>query len=99
MPGATEVVVTDGDKGVEWHTAKGQVRRWRAPRIQVLNPVGAGDTFLGALVVQLQAGRPWPEAIPTAMACASASVETLGVASFELTRAQELLKQIEEESR
>lgn len=98
-PGVTEVIVTDGDKGVEWRRAAGGVHRWRAPRVEALNPVGAGDTFLGALVVQLQTGRPWPEAIPAAMACASASVETLGVASFEPARAHELLGQIEEEFR
>ncbi len=96
-PGVTEVVVTDGDKGVEWHRSSGGVQRWRAPRVQALNPVGAGDTFLGALVVHLQAQRPWPQAIREAMACASASVETLGVASFDWGRAQELLGQIEEE--
>lgn len=95
-PGETEVVVTDGDKGVAWQAARGDWRRWQAPAVSVVNPVGAGDSFLGALVVALAGGASYEEAIPRAMAVASASVETLGVALFNPERAAELLGQIRE---
>jgi len=95
---ATEVIVTEGEDGVHWYTSSGEVRQWPAPKVSVVNPVGAGDTFLGALVVQLAQGAKYSRAIPWAMATASASVETLGVAVFYPERVRELLSEIEEGS-
>lgn len=94
--GQTEVIVTEGKDGVRWYEPSGKVRWWQAPGVKVVNSVGAGDTFLGALVVQLAAGATIADAIPRAVATASASVETLGVAVFDLTRIDELLREIKE---
>lgn len=82
----THIVVTEGAKGVTWYGRAGERRSWTPPAVKVRNTVGAGDVFLGGLVTQLEQGIEWGRAIPWAMAAATASVETLGVADVELSR-------------
>jgi fructose-1-phosphate kinase PfkB-like protein len=94
--GQTEVIVTEGKDGVHWYARSGEVRGWQAPKVKVVNSVGAGDTFLGALTAQLAAGVAMGRAIPRAIATASASVETLGVAVFDVSRIEALLQDIKE---
>lgn len=80
-----EVIVTEGGDGVTWHHRSAR-RRWEAPQVRVRNPVGAGDVFLGAMLKHLHDGMSWDMAIPWAVASASASVETLGVAEVNIAR-------------
>ena len=52
--GATLVVVTRGQRGVlAWHRAAGLVEV-TAPRVEVADTIGAGDSFQGALLVALR---------------------------------------------
>jgi ribokinase len=39
--------------------------------VKVVNTIGAGDTFTGALVVALARGEPWERALPLANAAAA----------------------------
>lgn len=96
--GLVDVVVTNGAEGAAWYPNKGRARRWRAPLISsVVNTVGAGDAFLGGLVAGLAQGQAWGDALPEAIAVASASVETLAVATFIPERVRELRRQVKEE--
>lgn len=90
----THLLVTQGSHGVMWSKPDGSQSVWSAPQVRVVNPVGAGDTFLGALVSRLVDQAPIDKALPYAVAAASASVETLGVADFDPARAQELTKEV-----
>lgn len=95
-PKQTHVLVTDGANGVAWYATEGRPRRWRAPKVKVLNPVGAGDAFLGTLASQLASGASWTDAIPFSVAAASASVESFGVATVEPQRIAILSDQVRE---
>jgi 1-phosphofructokinase family hexose kinase len=61
-----------------------------APRVEVLNPVGAGDCLLAALLAALENGAALADALPWAVAVASASCETFAAADFDPARAREL---------
>jgi fructokinase len=52
--GATLVIVTRGERGVlAWHRQVGSIEVM-APRVDVVDTIGAGDTFQGALLVALR---------------------------------------------
>ena len=52
--GATLVIVTRGERGVlAWHRHAGYIEV-TAPRVDVVDTIGAGDTFQGALLVALR---------------------------------------------
>lgn len=71
--GACEVVaLTLGDAGAALVT-RDEVLRLQTPRVQVQSTVGAGDSFLGALVLRLAQGRALRDAFCTAVAAGSAS--------------------------
>jgi 1-phosphofructokinase family hexose kinase len=93
----THVVITDGAQGVEWLAADGNRRYFQAPPVSVVNPVGAGDAFLGGLVWALASQKlSFGEAVAQAMGVAGASVEMLGVAQFDRARSMQLTAQIRE---
>ncbi|WP_162419813.1 PfkB family carbohydrate kinase [Microvirga brassicacearum] len=52
------VGVTDGAHGLYWREARGNVRNKRPPPVHVVDTVGAGDAFHGALALAL--ARRWP---------------------------------------
>ena len=66
----------------------------RAPRVEVVSPVGAGDSFVGGLVVGLVRGETWPDAVRRGIATATASVEQLLAGGVDVARAEELLTQV-----
>jgi hypothetical protein len=71
------LVVTEGYNGarVYWH---GDVRRFRAPKVEVVDLTGAGDIFAAAFFIRLEATRnPWDSA---ALA--------VNIASLSVTRAR-----------
>jgi sugar/nucleoside kinase (ribokinase family) len=79
MAAASRVlVVTDGDQGCRlfWN---GDVRRFRAPEVTIVDPTGAGDVFAAAFFVRLFITRdPW-EAARFATQIAAISVTRPGM--------------------
>lgn len=74
------LVVTEGFNGarVYW---QGDVRHFSAPKMNVLDPTGAGDIFAASFFIRLKAaGNPW-EAAETAVHLASLSVTRKGLDS------------------
>lgn len=78
-----DVVVTDGAQGVVWRPVSGPRARFLPPAIRVQNAVGAGDAFVGGLVWRLARGEAWDAALPWAVAVATASCLTPGVADVD----------------
>ena len=87
---AAMVVVTDGVGGAIGIDTDGTALHASIPDASGAFPVGSGDSFLGALVVALDAGRPFEFALRQATAAATANAEIAGAARFELARADEL---------
>jgi fructokinase len=76
--GASLVVVTHGSDGAVAYGARGELARAPAPRITVVDTVGAGDSFMGGLLAAIaDAGLNTPQALRDAVATDSA---TLGAA-------------------
>ena len=71
--GAGAVVVSAGRHGAAFFaaTVAGFVD---APPVDVVNPIGAGDALLGAMLVAIEQGRPLPSAVHAGVAYAAASV-------------------------
>ncbi|HYE78367.1 MAG TPA: PfkB family carbohydrate kinase, partial [bacterium] len=63
------VIVTRGDQGVEVYT-KGGCFGLKAHRVEAVDTVGAGDSFVGALVYQLAQGTNLKQAAQFANAAA-----------------------------
>ncbi|GAA1058704.1 1-phosphofructokinase family hexose kinase [Agromyces bracchium] len=87
--GRSEVVaLTLGARGAILVTSD-EVLRLPTPRVEVASAVGAGDAFLGALVLRLAQGRTLPEAFRTAVAAGSA---TAMLPATELCRASDVAR-------
>ncbi len=72
--GARRALVTAGAHGAAF-LAPGE-RLWvDAPLVEVANPIGAGDALVGGLLVALEGGAAWSDAVRHAVAVASAAVE------------------------
>ena len=72
--GARRALVTAGAHGAAF-VAPGE-RLWvDAPRVELANPIGAGDALVGGLLVALDGGAAWPDAVRHAVTVASAAVE------------------------
>ncbi|MCY0898533.1 MAG: PfkB family carbohydrate kinase [Firmicutes bacterium] len=98
IPDRTQVFITRGRQGVEWRAPGKSARRWRPPEVAAINTVGAGDSFLGAVVWSLDRGDDWETAIRWGVAVSAASVETVGVAAFDVERARALWPEVLEVS-
>ena len=74
--GARRAVVTAAEAGAA--IADGDDASWvAAPAVaSVVNPIGAGDAFVGGLALALERGEPFAAAVAAGIATASASVET-----------------------
>ena len=70
------VVITLGSRGCQ--VMEGKSRLVRAPRVEAVDTVGAGDAFNGALAVALAEGRPFDEAAQWANAAAALAVTQHG---------------------
>lgn len=75
--GCKSVAVTLGSDGVLWADAGG-CRHIKAPRVRVLDTVGAGDCFCGWLAWGIAAGLPGADAAAFAVRAASVSVTRRG---------------------
>ncbi|QGH36130.1 ribokinase [Gracilibacillus salitolerans] len=72
-----KMIVTLGDKGVEY-CSDGNLKTVTGYRVNPIDTTGAGDTFNGALAVQLSKGRKLKEAITFANAAAAFSIQKRG---------------------
>ena len=66
------------------------VFRGRAPKIDVVNPVGSGDTMVGAFAVAIARGMGVEDQLAYAMSCASANCLTASTGHFDMAVAEEL---------
>src|SRR5690606_7979432 len=92
--GRTEVVaLTLGDEGSLLITRDAG---WRAlaPRVKTVSAVGAGDSFLGAVVAVLAEGGSLQEALAQGVAAGTAAVLTPGTALCERKDVERLRKEI-----
>lgn len=89
--GAGVALVTAGGAGVA--LAGGGGERWiDAPAVTVVNPIGAGDAFVGGFCGALERGAPVPRAAAEGVATASASVETPVAGGVDPARVRALLE-------
>ncbi len=72
------VIVTDGAAGCAIATAKEALRVPAYAVSRVVDTTGAGDAFLGGLLVGLAAGLGWEDCARLGNACGAACVEKLG---------------------
>ena len=87
--GIERVVVSLGGDGAVMACAEG-VFRGRAPKIEVVNPVGSGDTMVGAFAVAMARGMALEDQLAYAMACASANCLSASTGHFDMEVAEEL---------
>ena len=87
--GIEKVVVSLGGEGSVMACEEG-VFRGRAPKIDVVNPVGSGDTMVGAFAVAIARGMSVEEQLAYAMSCASANCLSASTGHFDLAVADEL---------
>ena len=94
--GAARAVVTAGGAGAALSTADGS---WwlPAPRVNVINPIGAGDCFAAGAAVALLAGAGDLDIVKRGMAAASASCETTTAGRLDAARAAVLFERIRPE--
>jgi ribokinase len=76
--GNEAVIVTDGEEGCAVATAKEALRMPAYAVTRVVDTTGAGDAFLGGVLVGLAAGLGWPDTLRLGNACGAACVEKLG---------------------
>jgi arabinose-5-phosphate isomerase len=85
--GCAAVVVTDGESGCAI-AAQGFEGFVPARKVKALDTTGAGDAFLGGLLVALHHGLGWEAAGRLANACGAACVEKLGAFPDDPARAR-----------
>lgn len=90
--GIERVVVSLGAEGALMACADG-VFRGICPAIEVVNPVGSGDTLVGAFAVGLERGLGDAENLAFAMGAASANCLSAATGSFDPEKARALTAQ------
>ena len=85
--GAGEVIVTLGADGCFW-ASRNWEQSFRAHSVEVVDTVGAGDAFNGALAAALAEGKEPSEAIPFACAAGALAVTKPGAQGALPTRAE-----------
>lgn len=87
--GARSAAVTAGAAGTAFGDAGGAVWLPTVP-VRVVNPIGAGDSFVAGLVEAFEEGRSGVDAVVFAVAVATASVEQELAGGVDPARAREL---------
>jgi 1-phosphofructokinase family hexose kinase len=90
--GARTAIVTAGAAGAAVVGERGEPRWHPAPRVEVRNPIGAGDALVGGLCAGLERGEPPDTAVALGLAAAAASVETGKAGAMDRSRAEELAR-------
>jgi len=93
--GAEVVALTLGADGAILASAE-SVIRLPSPKVKVRSAVGAGDSFVGALVLAFSQGRPLKDAFQFGLAAGAAALITPGT---DLCRREDVLRLYEELSR
>ena len=88
--GIEQVVVSLGGDGAVMACGAGTFRGI-APKIEVVNPVGAGDTMVGAFAVAMARGMEPAEQLRYAMSCASANCMSASTGHFDMEVARGLM--------
>jgi 1-phosphofructokinase family hexose kinase len=96
--GARTAIVTAGAAGAAVAVDGGEQSWHAAPRVEVQNPIGAGDALVGGLCVGLERGEPLDGAVALGLATAAASVETAKAGAIVPSRAEELARRAGEVS-
>lgn len=91
------VLLTLGERGAAY--IGNEVWQADAPRIDVKNPVGSGDSFLAAFLHAQQAGETVPDALRLAIGAGSANAMLGGPLKFDALVARELAAQVHLEVR
>jgi len=91
--GIEQVVVSLGAAGAMAVTADGL---WlaRAPKVRLVDPIGAGDSMVAALSAGLHEDVTWPELLARAVAAGSCDVTTFGGGLITLEAVEELRRQV-----
>ncbi|WP_375000785.1 1-phosphofructokinase family hexose kinase [Aeromicrobium sp. CTD01-1L150] len=93
--GVAHAIVTAGGAGAALVDGEGE--RWfDAHRVDVVNPIGAGDSFASALGAAHESGHGWPEAVRRAVATAGAAVQTPTAGRVDAGHVEALLAGVEE---
>jgi tagatose 6-phosphate kinase len=87
------VVVTLGAKGAI-AGVDGRLIRIRAPKIDAVNPVGSGDSFVAGAAVAIAAGQPIEEALRLACACGTANALNRGAGEVRREDVDRLREQV-----
>jgi ribokinase len=92
--GAGAVVVTLGERGCVLFRPNSQALYLPGHPMEVIDTIGAGDTFTGSLGAALAQKTPWPESLQWANAAAALSTQAHGAVTAMPTRAhiQNLLR-------
>ena len=88
--GAHLAIVSTGSRGAAAAGPDGGPVFLPAAHVQVVNPIGAGDSLVGGLVHALEDGREWQSAAGFALATASASCEQELAGGVDPARVREL---------
>lgn len=91
--GAGAVLVTDGARDAFLLADTG---RWRLtpPRVDVVNPIGSGDSVSAGLLMELERGASLPDAAAFGLACGSANALTEVPALLDPATARELCTRV-----
>ena len=87
------VVISLGAQGALMVSHEGTFRA-TPPKIEVINPVGAGDTLVGSFAVALAQKKPTSECLIFALSCATASCLSAGTGRFDQGVAAKIQKQV-----
>jgi 1-phosphofructokinase family hexose kinase len=96
--GVRSAAVTAGAAGTAFGDAESVFWVPTVP-VQVVNPIGAGDSFVGGLVKALEEGRAGVDAVVFAVATATASVEEELAGGVDPERARQLAAQLTDAAR
>ncbi|WP_042477354.1 1-phosphofructokinase [Bacillus ndiopicus] len=91
--GIEHICFSLGAKGALFINESG-VFRVNAPKIEVVNTVGSGDSFLGGLTYKLSQGAPYSEAYKWAVACGSANASEKDIGKVHLQVVEDFAKQL-----
>jgi len=71
-------IVTKGSRGVDLYIEGIKTNSFEAPKVEAIDPTGAGDAFAGSLIAYLAQGEELNQAIAKATTTAASAVTTIG---------------------
>ncbi|CAM4201654.1 1-phosphofructokinase family hexose kinase [Vreelandella rituensis] len=91
---ADNLIVTLDADGALLASSAGEKLHARPPETRVISHVGAGDSFVSALVYQLDCGKTVAEAFPYGVAAAAAKVSTPGNQLMDLEKVESIVAKV-----